>query len=988
MSETERSSLPQDESTKDTPITNPDSKRMFWATITLAVLLGSLVVYLMSNLLQETSTAIVYFGTATFLSLLIAAVVSIVFAFRHQELIGVKVLFFSLSFLILSVVSLFTGRAIPASFTYILISLILVTWILPLQLRRRYLVYASAILALTWIIESINFAWRIQSSAASIGPVVAILFGAILLSIAIRQTWHSMNLRNKFLLGMGISLVLVAITTISYAAVSLRNAAISDATTNAESLAKTHAATIKAEIELALDASRTLAQSLEAVKDPDAPIKLTRDQVNGMLKKLLIENPNFLGTYTLWEPNAFDGLDAENVNTVAHDETGRFIPYWIRDENGNAVVEALVDYETPGIGDWYLLPRNTKQEQILDPFLYPILGEDILLASLVTPIVVDGQFYGIVGVDMRANTLQKFTDDELIYGGAGRVVLISNNGTLAGATGRADLIGQPVTELSDLYADDLDNIQRGEIFTRQYGDDLSVFVPIQLGHTETPWSVNILIPNEQITARATTSMRQMALIGSLVTLLALIALWFIVRQLINPILDVTNTALQVAEGNLDARVTVTTQDELGVLATTFNSMTSQLQETLQGLEERVAARTKDQQVVAEIATKIASIQNLNEMLSQMVHLTQRRFGLYHAHVFTFREEDEGEELRIIACGYQEGDEHEGTHGTTTINFNYENSIVARCARERQAIIVNDVRSSPDWLPNPQLPETRAEMAIPMIVGNRLMGVLDVQSENMDAFSPEDANIQSTLATQIAVAMQNLLQYETSQKIATDLSVVAEVGIATATITNQDDLLQRVVDLSKESFGLYHAHIYLLNDAGDTLKLASGAGEVGRTMVTQGLSIPLDREQSLVARAARTQQGVVVNDVTQDANFLPNPLLPNTRAEMAVPMIVAGKVIGVLDVQAEQTGRFTEIDVNIKTTLASQIAVALENARSFQNTQKQAERESKVNLITQKIQQADTIEAAMQIAARELGTALGKRKTLISLNSDALQMDQE
>ena len=102
------------------------------------------------------------------------------------------------------------------------------------------------------------------------------------------------------------------------------------------------------------------------------------------------------------------------------------------------------------------------------------------------------------------------------------------------------------------------------------------------------------------------------------------------------------------------------------------------------------------------------------------------------------------------------------------------------------------------------------------------------------------------------------------------------------------------------------------------------------------------EQSLVARAARTQEGVVVNDVQTDPDFLPNPLLPKTRAEMAVPMLVGGKVVGVLDVQSEQVNRFSDTDVDIQTTLASQIAVALQNARSFTNAQKQADRETKLN----------------------------------------------
>jgi GAF domain-containing protein len=118
-----------------------------------------------------------------------------------------------------------------------------------------------------------------------------------------------------------------------------------------------------------------------------------------------------------------------------------------------------------------------------------------------------------------------------------------------------------------------------------------------------------------------------------------------------------------------------------------------------------------------------------------------------------------------------------------------------------------------------------------------------------------------------------------------------------------------------------------------LVLHTGAGEIGRQMVAQGRQINLYQEQSLVARAARTRLGVVVNDVQTEPGFLPNPLLPETRAEMAVPLIAGSQVLGVLDVQSATVGRFTEEEVSIFTTLASQVAVALQNARRYNEAQR-------------------------------------------------------
>lgn len=188
------------------------------------------------------------------------------------------------------------------------------------------------------------------------------------------------------------------------------------------------------------------------------------------------------------------------------------------------------------------------------------------------------------------------------------------------------------------------------------------------------------------------------------------------------------------------------------------------------------------------------------------------------------------------------------------------------------------------------------------------------------------NAFNEMSSQLREFISNLEQRVADRTKA--LATVAEVGTATATILETDKLLQAVVDLTKERFNLYHSHIYLLDQSGENLVLASGAGEPGRQMKTKGLSIPLAREQSLVARAARERKGVTVNDVAQAPDYLPNPLLPDTRSELAVPMIVGEQVIGVFDVQSEVVGRFTDSDIAIQTTLAAQVASAVQNARSY------------------------------------------------------------
>jgi len=556
----------------------------------------------------------------------------------------------------------------------------------------------------------------------------------------------------------------------------------------------------------------------------------------------------------------------------------------------------------------------------------------------------------LVGQDKLFRSESFFTEDTLLKV---TVDTISSNSGLAGETGSG-----PITDY------------RGQ-------PAFAAWQPVQIGNLR--WAFIAKIDESEALATAnqltTFIITSISVAGFIVIVLAFIVASSISRSFVQPILELKDGATSVASGNLNTVITINRKDELGILGQTFNSMTDQLRQSL----ENVNRRAVELQSVAEISTQSSAATNVKDMLQTVVDLTKSSYNLYHAHVYLL---DDSKTKLVLEAGAGEPGRVMVAE-KRSIPLDHPHSLVARAARTAQGAISNDVTKETDFLANPLLPNTRSEMATPIIIGKNVLGVLDVQADIIDRFTEADIAIKTTLSSQIASSLQNIRQYENSQKIASDLSVVAAVGIATSTITDSQKLLQEVVDLSKKSFNLYHAHIYLTNEAGTALDLTAGAGEVGRQMVSEKRSIALDSEQSLVARAARTREGVVVNDVTLDANFLPNPLLPDTRSEMAVPMVVADKVIGVLDVQSETIGRFTDVDVSIKTTLASQIAVALQNARSFAQSQHQAERETAVNTITQRIQSTTSIEAALQIAARELGHALGMKSTLVTLEPEGL-----
>jgi signal transduction histidine kinase/DNA-binding response OmpR family regulator len=169
-----------------------------------------------------------------------------------------------------------------------------------------------------------------------------------------------------------------------------------------------------------------------------------------------------------------------------------------------------------------------------------------------------------------------------------------------------------------------------------------------------------------------------------------------------------------------------------------------------------------------------------------------------------------------------------------------------------------------------------------------------------------------------------------------LQTAADVAEQISTILDIDRLLHETVTMLQAHFDLYHVHIYLLDETTRSLVVHAGSGEVGQTLRERGHSIPLDREHSLVARAARSRKVVSAVDTCIEPDFMSNSLLPETCSEVAVPLIVGDQVLGVLDVQDDQVERFSQSDIDTLSTLSGQIATALRNARLFAETQKTAE----------------------------------------------------
>ncbi len=341
------------------------------------------------------------------------------------------------------------------------------------------------------------------------------------------------SLKTKIGLICGLGICLTALILTTYSSLIIRNAAIKSGENEVVLTAEKYSQKIERDLEIAMAASNTMS-NLHASLKKDKTLKIDRDGINVFLKEELKSNSSFFGCYTLWEPNSFDNRDKEFVNKPGHDSTGRFIPYWTLNQKKEFVLEPLTDYMKTGPGDYYQIPKNTGIEALIDPYLYPVNGKDVLMCSLVTPIKIDNTFYGIAGIDVTIDFLQKLVENakKEIIDGKTNISIISNNGTYAANTLRPERIGKKLAEFNEDAESQLITIKDGNKQIIKTNGNLKVLTPIIIGKTNTPWQVRITIPYSEITYNANNQMLIQLSIGLLLIITSIfIVLYFLKASL-------------------------------------------------------------------------------------------------------------------------------------------------------------------------------------------------------------------------------------------------------------------------------------------------------------------------------------------------------------------------------------------------------------------------------------------------------------------------
>lgn len=355
-----------------------------------------------------------------------------------------------------------------------------------------------------------------------------------------------------------------------------RKESVEQARQLAISRSKEYANDIKTGFEIALESARTLAYVMEGITENGDG---DRELVNRLLVQTLSKHPEFIGIWTCWEPDAFDGQDQSYAHTEGHDETGRFIPYWHRD--GDEIkLEPLRGYDIPGEGDYYLNSLKTGKESIIEPFHYEVAGKSVFMTTLSVPVEVKGKVVGVVGADIPIDAIQALTKDVRLYEtGFGR--LLTYSGIVATHPDPArigDIAGETKGSNGDAV---LERMKKGDTWFEECWSEslqemtLKAFAPVSIGNTGTPWSFGTVLRINEVMATSDRLLRvtiYLALAGLLVIVLAV---WLIARKITLPMRKVVEVAEKARDGDLTISreaFNIRSKDELGDMADAICAM--------------------------------------------------------------------------------------------------------------------------------------------------------------------------------------------------------------------------------------------------------------------------------------------------------------------------------------------------------------------------------------------------------------------------------
>ncbi len=589
-------------------------------------------------------------------------------------------------------------------------------------------------------------------------------------------------------------------------------------------------------------------------------------------------------------------------------------------------------------------PDPTQPSPVWSPVYLDATGLGLVTTVAFPVFTPSASLAGVVGLDLTLNEISKNIQASSLLQ-AGYSFLIDQNGLaiILPEQGYHHLLGRPpepdefATDLSHLdspFATVIHQMLQGnagfQSVSTPDGELFVAFAPLPSTH----WALASVVPANVVLQSVatlrndlsnTTRMLMWTRVLPISVLIAFVLfalglLWS--NRLVVPLRNLAEAASQIGAGRLDIQVPVRGEDEIGLLGRTFSSMQSQLSRSFQELEARVAERTHllerrslQLQTAAEVAREITNVQNLEQLLWQAVNLISDRFEFYNVGIFLV--DETREEAILVSASGEIG--RRLTEEGIKLRVG-EEGMVGYVTRYGHARIASDVLKDSTFVPHPLLPETRSEITLPLSIGDRIIGALDVQSSSVSAFDAQDASVLQTLADQLAIAIENARLVEQLRQA-----------------------LQETSEFYRQQARQAWMHV-------DELEMPN-AYEYDRIRVKPVKDLQVQFQNTEQARDHR----------------------------LVVPLQLRQETIGYLAIESDEPEhQWTEDEIAIAQATANQVAMTLENARLLIETQRRAAMEQFTSEVSMNIRQTLDMETILRTAIDEIQKVLGVPEVRISL----------
>lgn len=372
-------------------------------------------------------------------------------------------------------------------------------------------------------------------------------------------------------------------------------------------------------------------------------LNMSREELSALVAENLKQNPKLIDFYIGWEPNAFDQDDDlyKDQKDIGYDATGRFMPWWYRDKgelkvaplDANLMASSKILPTEVREGEFYLCPKQTKQPCVVDPAPYEIGGKSVLMASFNYPVLVNGEFKGSVGNDLPLDFIQELLSNanRELYDGAGQMMLISGKQRLIAYTKDAKLLGEPVNRVLD--ANEQANLGKLSgttplIDIDEQADHIELYLPFEVAGTSTRWILLLRLPvaavmadfqqlQSELQEQGQANTLGMTLVGLVIAALGLLVIWLVGYGIAKPLREMVHMLDDIAkgEGDLTHRLEVSRADELGSIASGFNTFLAKLQTMISQVVASVQKVSDSSENTADIA--IRTNQGVQRQLSEI-----------------------------------------------------------------------------------------------------------------------------------------------------------------------------------------------------------------------------------------------------------------------------------------------------------------------------------------------------------------------------------